>query len=36
MGSYDFVLYGLAAVVTVLGIGAWFVPLPCRGVPRGS
>ena len=32
MGSYDSIFYGLAAVVTVLGIGAWFVPLPARGI----
>lgn len=36
MGSYDSVFYGLAAVVTVLGIGAWFVPLPVRGVPQAT
>jgi MFS family permease len=30
MGSYDSIFYGLAVVVTVLGIGAWFVPLPKR------
>jgi hypothetical protein len=30
-GSYDSIFYGLAAVVTVLGVGAWFVPVPVRG-----
>ena len=30
MGSYDSIFYALAVVVTVLGIGAWFVPLPKR------
>ena len=36
MGSYDSIFYGLAAVVTVLGIGAWFVPLPSRRVPQAG
>jgi len=29
-GSYDSIFYFLAAVVVVLGIGCWYVPLPSR------
>jgi MFS family permease len=31
-GSYDSMFLGLAAVVSALGIGSWFVPLPSREV----
>jgi len=29
-GSYDSIFYGLAAVVALLGVGSWLVPLPER------
>ena len=32
-GSYDLMFYGLAVIVTALGLASWFVPLPHR-TPR--
>lgn len=33
-GSYATVFYVVAAVVALLGVAAWFVPLPCRPAPN--
>jgi hypothetical protein len=33
-GSYDVLFNTLAAVVAVLGIASWYVPLPSRAAPE--